>query len=628
MSRWVFLLVCTGLCVAQVPQSRHVWIVAEENHSYEDVIGNASMPYFNSLAKKYGLATQYYSVQHNSLSALMWVVAGNEITTNDDTTACYKVNNVVRRVLKEGATWKAYEEDMPYAGFQELSYLNYVRRHNPLIDFTDSCADGQVDNSVPFTQLAADIESHSTPNYAYITPNLQHDAHDGTLAQADQWLSQQLPAILALPEFQPGGDGLMFIMWDEGDLNGNQDDRCAKNIPSGCGGRLATLVIGPQVRPGVQSTILYSHPNLLATVCEAMEFSSCPGAGRLAGGMTDFFNSVNVSNPFPGAAVASPVHIQATTDNDSPVTTMQVYVDNLKQYQSTGGTLDAYVPMSVGAHYVVVQSWDTAGGIHKRGLYVTVQSEAVVVTSPAPGAVVSSPVAIDATAGGQYNVNLMQVFVDGSLQYQANGATVNTNLSMAAGEHQVAVKAQDISGETTTNSFPVTVATPAVTINTPSANAQVYSPVPLLGTSIDPSQVYAVQAYVDNVLHYQYTGTGIKASLPMTVGQHSLVVQAWDVAGGIHKAGENLTVIPIPVTISSPAPNANVASPVLVEGSVPHDSPVDVMQVYVDNVLKYKTSGKKVKTKLAMSPGAHYIVVQAWDTGNGTWKSGVNITVH
>ena len=67
---------------AEAAQSRHVWVVTEENHSYESVIGNSNMPYFNSLAAKYGLATHYYSEQHNSLSALMWLVAGQPITSN------------------------------------------------------------------------------------------------------------------------------------------------------------------------------------------------------------------------------------------------------------------------------------------------------------------------------------------------------------------------------------------------------------------------------------------------------------------------------------------------------------------------------------------------------------------
>jgi hypothetical protein len=37
----------------------HVFIVAEENANYTDVIGNPSMPYLNGLANQYGLATQY-----------------------------------------------------------------------------------------------------------------------------------------------------------------------------------------------------------------------------------------------------------------------------------------------------------------------------------------------------------------------------------------------------------------------------------------------------------------------------------------------------------------------------------------------------------------------------------------
>src|SRR5215470_18582643 len=41
-------------------QFGHVVLVVEENHNYSDVVGNASMPYLNSLIAKYGLATQYY----------------------------------------------------------------------------------------------------------------------------------------------------------------------------------------------------------------------------------------------------------------------------------------------------------------------------------------------------------------------------------------------------------------------------------------------------------------------------------------------------------------------------------------------------------------------------------------
>ena len=269
-----------------VPRSNHVWIITEENHSYESVIGSWYMPYYNYLANKYALATQYYANRHSSLPVLMWLVAGQEVTTNNNTTACYNVDNVVRHLLYRGKTWKSYQEDLPYAGYTGLSWANYVRRHNPLIDFTDVCAPSQKYNSVPYAQLATDMSNNATPNYAYITPNLQHDAHDGTRAQADYWLSQKVPKILARPEFQSGGDGLLFIVWDEGTLN---DYRCSGSVATGCGGRIATLVIGPRVKRNYKSQVLYHHQNLLRTVCDALGFAACPGAGASAQPMSDFF---------------------------------------------------------------------------------------------------------------------------------------------------------------------------------------------------------------------------------------------------------------------------------------------------------------------------------------------------
>jgi acid phosphatase len=270
-----------------VPRSNHVWIITEENHSYESVFGNSNMPYYNSLANKYALAAQYYANLHSSLTSLMWLLAGQGVTNNNNTTSCFNVDNVVRHLLFHGMTWKSYQEDLPYAGYTGLSWANYLRRHNPLIDFIDVCAPSQKLNSVPFTQLAKDMSNHATPNYAYITPNLQHDAHNGTLAQADAWLSQQVPKILARPEFQSGGDGLLFIVWDEGTLY--TDNRCSAWVSAGCGGRVATLVIGPKVRRNFKSQTLYHHQNLLRTVCDALGFSVCPGAGATAKPMVDFF---------------------------------------------------------------------------------------------------------------------------------------------------------------------------------------------------------------------------------------------------------------------------------------------------------------------------------------------------
>lgn len=625
MRSFVCALFLCGIVSAQVPQSSHVWLITEENHSYEDVVGNTSMPYFNSLIAHYALASQYYSAQHSSLPALMWLVAGQAVTLDNSTTSCFNVDNVVRELLVQGLTWKAYEEDLPYPGFQGLTFANYVRRHNPLIDFTDACTATQALNSVPYTQLAIDMLTNQVPNYVYITPNLQDDAHDGTLAQADLWLSRQLPEILARPEFQPGGDGMLFITFDESDLS--TDNRCSSLISEGCGGRIATLIIGPQVRPGFSSQTLYGPQNLLRTVCDAMALTVCPGTGALALPILDVFNTVSITNPSPSTTVASPLYVQALSSDSSPVSAMQIYVDSSLAYTIPGGSLNTSLPLSTGKHSVVAQSWDTAGGIHKRTVTVTAQSEAVVVTSPAPGAVVSSPVNILVTAGGTAAVNAIQIYVDNVNVYQTTKAAVNTNVPMSAGTHNIVVQAWDASGGITKNSFNITVATPSVAISSPIANSTIYSPVQVTATTVNPNTVYAVQLYLDNVLQYQMTGNGVSWALPVSPGQHSILAQSWDTAGGITKQSVTVNVVPVPVTISAPANNSTVTSPVTVQASVPTNSSIYDMQIYLDNALAYDAEGQSISTSLAMTAGSHSLVVKAWDTSGGTAQTGISINV-
>src|SRR5205814_7937068 len=229
----------------------------EDNRSYEAVVGNPQLPYYSLLMRHYGLVTQFYSDQHSSLPALMWFVAGAPVELNNDTTSCAHYNdNIVRELLKRGYTWRSYQENMPYAGYQGLyggTNNSYYRRHNPLIDFSDVCqGTGQDTNSAPYSRMATGFAQGETVNYAYITPDSDEDDHNGTLQAADQWLQANVPAIIARPEFSPGGDGILFVVWDEGTLY--TDNRCSATVSLGCGGGTATLVIGPHVKPGYQST--------------------------------------------------------------------------------------------------------------------------------------------------------------------------------------------------------------------------------------------------------------------------------------------------------------------------------------------------------------------------------------
>lgn len=444
-------LLSPALAIAQnVPRSSHVWMITEENHSYEDVVGNSQMPYYNQLIQTYGLATQFYSDQHSSLPALMWYVAGAEVTANNETVSCeHSEDNVIRELLKKGYHWRAYEEGLPSAGYQGLFSPDslYYRRHNPLIDFTDVCpGTGQDTNSVPFTQMAADFDATGTVNYAYITPDVNDDAHNGTLQQADQWLQDHVPAILARPEFSAGGDGILFVAWDEAD---DTDDRCSSSVATGCGGRTALLVIGPRVKHGYESTITYHNENVLATVCAAMGLDPCPGAGQAAAPMADFFNSaasaadgVVISTPGNGATVTGAVHLMATAAESQVISQTQVW-DNGVKLGVYGDQIDAIYNLAPGKHTTTVVDLDTSfKDIHSASVTYTVQplANGVQIISPSADETFNlTTVHVVAQANEAVPISQVQVWDNGVKLGRYIGSSVNQYFTLAPGSHTITV---------------------------------------------------------------------------------------------------------------------------------------------------------------------------------------------
>jgi phosphatidylinositol-3-phosphatase len=88
------------------PASAHVFLVVEENHSYSQVIGNASMPYLNSLAAKYGLATHYYADVHPSIGNYFMLTTGQIETLDDSFSGTVKDDNIVRELVKAKKSWR------------------------------------------------------------------------------------------------------------------------------------------------------------------------------------------------------------------------------------------------------------------------------------------------------------------------------------------------------------------------------------------------------------------------------------------------------------------------------------------------------------------------------------------
>jgi len=222
-------------------QVNHVFIVMEENHSYEEVIGNPDMPYLNSLATTYSLAQGYFANTHPSIGNYFMLTTGQIITNDDGYTDTVYVDNVVRELLAAGKTWKEYSDGLPHQGYDGGDAGEYSEHHNPLSYMSDVRNDpNQQQNLVPFTQLATDIANHALPNYGFIVPDLLDDAHDGTLAQADAWLQANIAPLLASPDFNTPGGGLLIITFDESEDSDTQFG----------GGHVSWVAVGPDVNLG------------------------------------------------------------------------------------------------------------------------------------------------------------------------------------------------------------------------------------------------------------------------------------------------------------------------------------------------------------------------------------------
>ncbi|HKV91122.1 MAG TPA: alkaline phosphatase family protein [Candidatus Angelobacter sp.] len=387
MKKFVVLLlflICSALLQAQIPAANHVVIVLEENQSYSAVIGSSSMPYLNSLAAQNGLATEYFANAHPSIGNYFMLTAGQLVTNNDSLNSTVNVDNIVRHLLTAGKTWKSYAESLPSVGYTGGDRYPYVRHHNPLSFFSDVVNSSvQKLNLVPFTHFAADLANSQLPNYSFVVPNLNHDAHDcptaptgctnaQKLATADTWLKTNIAPLLTNPEFEQSG--ILIIVFDEGF---NTDTAHG-------GGHVAAVVVGPKVKKGFKSTAFYQHQNVLRTMLDALGVRSYPGSAASAADMADLFGAaapsgcaathtgVTVCAPSAGSTDASPVHFVAAAASSHPITAMRIYIDNLSKFTANASSLNTSLAVSAGTHSVVVQAWDSSGAVFKSPLTIHV----------------------------------------------------------------------------------------------------------------------------------------------------------------------------------------------------------------------------------------------------------------
>ena len=251
---------------------------------------------------------------------------------------------------------------------------------------------------------------------------------------------------------------------------------------------------------------------------------------------------------------------------------------------------------------------------------VNVQSPYVTISSPADGATVASPVQVAAQAFDGRPIASMIVYVDNANSYLAYSSSLNTAIRMTPGAHRITVKAwEDVTGKIYQASVNVNVAAQAPTATLSlSANsglapvaisAAVSGSDPNLNGSIGSASV----DWGDGTI-----SSGASASHTYAAaGTYNVVATVTDNYGASGTASQMVTVQAPYLAITSPLPGSSMGSPVHVSAQAFDGRPIASMIVYVDGARSYTAYASSLDTYIKMSPGAHSIVVKAWEDVTG-----------
>jgi acid phosphatase len=150
---------------------------------------------------------------------------------------------------------KNYAENYPSdnPGARTAAGGLYVRRHVPFASFAGTCpthivsVPGDIDD--PDHPFFRDAHSDGFPTYAFYTPNMRNDGHDGGLRTASPWLKKFVERLRRTPV---ADITLLIVTYDESARRGSSN-------------LIYTVFLGPMVKPGVYDQPL-NHYNVLRTI--------------------------------------------------------------------------------------------------------------------------------------------------------------------------------------------------------------------------------------------------------------------------------------------------------------------------------------------------------------------------
>ena len=293
----------------EVPRYQHILVIVEENKDYSRILDSVDAPVLTQLAKRYGVASNFFAETHPSEPNYVALVGGYTYGIRDDDAYYCRpadtrrfcghsgdagyVNHTVdaaslaTQLEAAGLSWKDYEESLPEPGSLAVVSGLFASKHSGFINFASVQRDpDRAKHIVGFDQLHADLRSRAAPSFSLIVPNVCNEMHGagGDEAPSD-CRTENLGALIHRGDAEVGmlvheimassawsqGNAAIVITFDEDDGGGTQG--CCGTDPSdkanAGGGHIATIVVTNHGPHGTVDATPYSHYSLLRTIEDA-----------------------------------------------------------------------------------------------------------------------------------------------------------------------------------------------------------------------------------------------------------------------------------------------------------------------------------------------------------------------